>query len=157
MEALFLLAFTLHNLEEGLWLPAWSQRAGKFHPPVGKGEFRFAVAVITAAGYLIAFLAIQYGQVLEPFRYVFYGFVLMMAVNAVFPHLLATAYFRRYAPGTLSGLLLNLPIGTAVIHSALQSGMQLSVILLYGAVITGLTVVSLPLLFQLGKRWYGGK
>jgi hypothetical protein len=30
---LFALSLTIHNLEEAIWLPEWSQQAGKWHPP----------------------------------------------------------------------------------------------------------------------------
>jgi hypothetical protein len=43
----FPVAFALHNLEEAIWLPAWSRTAGVFDPVVGGFEFRFAVLVLT--------------------------------------------------------------------------------------------------------------
>jgi hypothetical protein len=43
MELIFLLSFSLHNIEEGLWLPGWSKYAGKYHPQVSKHEFHFAL------------------------------------------------------------------------------------------------------------------
>ena len=46
-KLLFILGFTLHNLEEAVWLPKWSQVAKKFHKPVTTNEFIFAVLVIT--------------------------------------------------------------------------------------------------------------
>ncbi|MBN2625928.1 MAG: hypothetical protein JXA95_04625 [Spirochaetales bacterium] len=36
-EILFLLGFSLHNLEEGLWLPRWSRGAAKYHKSIGEG------------------------------------------------------------------------------------------------------------------------
>jgi hypothetical protein len=42
LQWLFPLVVTLHNTEEAIWLPAWSQHAGTWHVPVGPGEFRFA-------------------------------------------------------------------------------------------------------------------
>jgi len=42
MEWLFLLAFTLHNIEEGIWLPKWSKHAKKYYSPVSNREFHFA-------------------------------------------------------------------------------------------------------------------
>lgn len=46
-------------------------------------------------------------------QYIYLGFILMMCLNSIFPHLIATMVLKRYAPGTLTGLLLNLPIGMA--------------------------------------------
>ena len=45
---LFTLGVLTHNTEEALHLPAWSVRAGRWHAPVGKTEFRFAVAALSA-------------------------------------------------------------------------------------------------------------
>jgi hypothetical protein len=44
---LFTLGVLVHNAEEAVWLPAWSVQAGRWHAPVGAGEFRFAVGVLT--------------------------------------------------------------------------------------------------------------
>ena len=33
---LFALVVTLHNLEEAIWLPDWSQTAGRWHSPVSR-------------------------------------------------------------------------------------------------------------------------
>ena len=52
----FCLAITLHNLEEALWLPQWSQIGSAFQRPVSSNEFHFAVLIITALAYLISFL-----------------------------------------------------------------------------------------------------
>ena len=44
---LFVFAVAVHNLEEAIWLPAWSQRAGRCYHGVGNAEFRFAVTLLT--------------------------------------------------------------------------------------------------------------
>jgi uncharacterized protein with HXXEE motif len=54
-EILFLMAFPLHNIEEGLWLPNWSISAGRFHPVVKSNEFHFALICITVIGYIFTF------------------------------------------------------------------------------------------------------
>ena len=56
MKMLFLLGFSLHNLEEALWLPAWSKKAKRFHKEVAVNEFRFALILITSLGYVLTFL-----------------------------------------------------------------------------------------------------
>jgi hypothetical protein len=52
---LFPVAITLHNLEEAVWLPAWSNRAGKWHRPVSPSAFRFAAAVLAALAFIVTF------------------------------------------------------------------------------------------------------
>jgi hypothetical protein len=66
IEILFLLGFSLHNIEEALWLPQWSQNATRFHKPVSNNEFHFAVIMVTAIGYLFTF---QYFCVWVNLRY----------------------------------------------------------------------------------------
>lgn len=152
MEVIFLLAFTLHNLEEGIWLPRWSQHAGKYYSPVSEHEFHFALIVITSVGYFITFLFLLYGENIEAFKYIFLGFVLMMSMNSIFPHLLATIALKRYAPGTLTGVLLNLPIGMAILINSLETGMQLHLIIISGISIAVFSIVTLRPLFKLGNK-----
>jgi hypothetical protein len=151
-ELLFLLAFTLHNIEEALWLPQWSQYAKKFHPPVAKNEFHFAVLAITVLGYVLTFLVLLTGSSNDIIKYLYLGFLLMMSFNAVFPHLIATIVLKRYAPGTITGLLLNLPIGVYVIFWIHREQMELHKLIAGFAVVTVVTLVSLKPLFRLGKK-----
>ena len=152
LEVLFLMSFTLHNIEEGLWLPRWSKYAGKYHPEVSNNEFHFAVIIFTIAGYLLSFLFLFFGHSVEITKYIYLGFVLMMSLNSIFPHLIATIVLRRYAPGTMTGLLLNLPIGSAIIFSNVKSGVQVKMLILALVVVTGISIISLPPLFKLGGK-----
>jgi hypothetical protein len=150
LELLFLLGFTLHNLEEALWLPAWSKHAKRFHREVQRNEFHFAALAVTIAGYLLTFLHLTNRNMY--IHLVFYGFVLVMCANAIFPHLLATIIFRRYAPGLLTGLFLNLPIGLTLVQQGLSAGLPERDLIL-AAVILGIVLALLinPL-FKLGGR-----
>ena len=56
---LFPIAFTIHNIEEALWLPAFSKSAGKFHKPVNSFEFAFALIILTLLSIIITFLFFQ--------------------------------------------------------------------------------------------------
>jgi len=100
---LFALAVTVHNVEEGIWLPGFPHPA-MLEPP-SPFAFRFAVAAITlvfwamAGGLLIGF----------PFEPVLAGFAVAMIVNAILPHLAVTAWFRRYHPGTGTAWVLVVP------------------------------------------------
>jgi len=151
-ELMFLLAFTLHNIEEAIWLPRWSKYAGKYHPKVSNNEFHFALLVVTTLGYILTFLCLNFGQESEIVRYAYMGFLLMMCFNSIFPHLISTIVLRRYAPGTLTGLLLNLPIGMFIILKGLEGGIEL-IKLLFGFIsIAVIVIASLHPLFRLGKR-----
>jgi len=139
-ELLFLLSFTLHNLEEALWLPKWSQKyAKKFHAPVQNNEFHFALIGITVLGYLFTFAFLVAGKDHSVFRYGYYGFVLAMCFNSIFPHLIATIAMKRYAPGTITGLFLNLPIGLYLVFvRGCNNGSSLDAVkLIIGFVVVG--------------------
>lgn len=126
LSELFALAITIHNLEEALWLPKWSQRAGRWHHPVGVREFRFAVGVLTGLAYLAAYLSVVGGKETVG-AYFVAGYALAMLMNVLFPHLLSTVIMRRYAPGTATALLLNLPITVLLLGRGFQHGyIQLS-------------------------------
>ena len=62
---LFPVAITVHNLEEAIWIPGWSQNVGKWHPPVGRYEFWFAVGVLTVLAYVLMALSIRHAPPFE--------------------------------------------------------------------------------------------
>jgi hypothetical protein len=142
-------AVTVHNVEEGLFLPEWSRGVGRFQTPVGAFEFRFAVAALTLAAYVCAALATA-GSAFG--AYLVCGYALAMAANAFVPHLVATLALRRYAPGTATGLLLNLPIGVALIAAAAAEGRIAWPTFVWAGPMTMVALVAtIPVLFALGR------
>ncbi len=147
----FPLAITLHNIEEALWLPQWSKQAGRFHRPVETTEFRFAVLIITAMAYIATFLMLVFPDVIIVNRF-FYGFLGAMTVNVLFPHLAASIFLRKYAPGLLTGLLLNVPIGAMLIYQAVSKNILTFPDVIGATIIVGLVLIALILvLFRLGQ------
>lgn len=151
MELLFLLCFSLHNLEEALWLPSWSKYAGKYHKAVGENEFRFAVIVITAAGYLFTFQYFIFSSTIIS-KYIYCGFILMMVVNVFFPHLIAVIMLKRYAPGTVTGVLLNLPVGVYILTKEITNIKELGGAVSAFLVISTVILVLLRYLFAAGEK-----
>ncbi len=147
-ELLFLLGFTLHNLEEAIWLPGWSKYAGRFYPEVKRNEFHFAALVVTVIGYLLTFFHLTTNNMYA--QYAFYGFVLMMCFNAIFPHLIAAVVFRRYAPGLLTGLFLNIPFGVALVQNGLSNGISQTYLVITTAVLGIIFALLIKPLFKLG-------
>lgn len=142
---LFPIALTLHNLEEAVWLPAWSR---SIDAPVGESEFRFAVTVITLAAVAITFLASGGRRV---WLAAASGFWIAMIVNALFPHLVATIAFGRYAPGLATALLLNVPVSLMLLRTELRQRRLRPRDVVLGAVVMGPALLaSLPLLFAMG-------
>lgn len=155
LTCLFLVGFTLHNLEEALWLPAWSQHAARFHAPVSQPAFVFAVSIITLIGYFLAAIDITLAPTDSWWRLVWPGFVGMMVANAIMPHLAATLLLRRYAPGLGTGLLFNLPLGLWLLSDRLDptaaQPTTASQLLLATFIVSLITLVLLKPLFRLGE------
>jgi hypothetical protein len=82
LKWLFPIAITLHNLEEAIWLPAWSNRAGKWHRPVTPSAFRFAVAVLTALAFMVTIWS-AIGGPESVGTYLLTGYALGMLLNVV--------------------------------------------------------------------------
>ncbi len=150
---LFAIVVTVHNFEEAIWLPAWSKTAGRFHHPVGRFEFRFAVMVLTLIAYIMAFLSMIGGKG-SVGAYLVCGFALAMLLNVVFPHLLVTLVMRRYAPGTVTAVALNLPITFMLLYQGFKEGyIEESRFLYIGPIVVVGLVFLVPVLFFVGKRW----
>ena len=75
-----------------------------------------------------------------------------MVFNAIFPHLLATIVTKTYAPGVVTGLLLNLPINTIILyklhklHVITKKEIVISTI-----VVGGVLLAIIPVLFAIGR------
>jgi hypothetical protein len=148
---LFVLAITIHNIEEALWLPAWSKYAKRFIKQIDAQEFRFALLMVTILALLVtsAFIAFPQNEIT---RYIYFGFLGTIMVNVIIPHLVATVVLKRYCPGLISGLLLNLPINGFIIFHALDRNIINLFEVIVSTLIVGiLLLISLPLLFRIGK------
>lgn len=152
IELIFLLGFSLHNLEEALWLPQWSKFAEKYHHQVTENQFQFAVIVVTIFGYLVTFQYLVWKDFYPFSRYIYLGFLFMMVGNVIFPHLLATIMLKRYAPGFLTGFLLNGPIGFYLLYSSVQNFEDFLYIAISGIIVSGVVLFSLGPLFKIGEK-----
>lgn len=148
---LFPLALTIHNIEEAIWLPDWSRSASRFHRPVGRFEFAFAVTVITLIAVAITVAFYATGKQSFP-AYLFFAFNFGMLVNVFVPHLAATIALRKYCPGLLTGLVLLLPTTSFLLWYGHANEYILFprfwyVTIPFAALILG----SIPVLFRIGK------
>jgi hypothetical protein len=144
---LFPIAITLHNLEEAIWLPTFSAKLGIV--TVSQEGFSFAVTALTLFGYLITYLSIKQGK--ESWAtYVYHGYVLGMLLNVFFPHLLATLALQQYAPGIITGILINLPVMSYLLWHGFQYQYISTPKFWFIAPIVALAIVSsIPLLFAM--------
>lgn len=148
----FCLAITLHNIEEAIWLPKWSQQNSKFHKPVTSSEFHFAVIFVTILAYLSSFSFLYMPDSVVA-KWIFIGFLGSMIFNAIFPHLIATILLKKYAPGLLTGLLLNLPINSFVIYHMFSINLISWNELVISTVAVGIILLALiPFLFKIGGK-----
>jgi hypothetical protein len=148
---LFPVAITLHNLEEAVLLPDWSQNAGPWHPPVRKIPFRFAVLVLTLLAYVFAYLGFMGGKQ-SIGVYLLSGYGLVMLVNVFFPHLLAAVWLGRYVPGLATGLLFNLPVCSALLFFVITNGyVSLWPLAITGSLFIFGILILIRLLFKIGE------
>jgi hypothetical protein len=155
---LFVGAVTVHNAEEAIWLPNWSLTAGRWHVPVAEPDFRFAVAALTLLAYACAALAIAGSMIGD---YLICGYALAMALNVFVPHLAATVALKRYAPGTATALLVNLPVmGLVLWQGTAEHRVDLARFAWTGPLTVVAILASIPLLFALSAwlrgHWHGG-
>ncbi|MED3575063.1 HXXEE domain-containing protein [Cytobacillus praedii] len=149
----FCFAITLHNIEEAIWLPKWSQQqSSRFQKPVTSSEFHFAVIFITILAYLSAF-SFLYMPKSDFAKWIFIGFLGSMIFNAIFPHLIATVLMKKYAPGLLTGILLNLPINSLVIYQMFLKNLITCKELVISTFVVGIILLILiPFLFKVGRK-----
>jgi len=151
VRIIFLLGFTLHNLEEAIWLPKWSKYAKEFHEPVEANQFIFAVIIITIIGYILTALDILVGNLGSITNYIYLGFIGMMGINSIFPHLLSTIVLKKYAPGLITALFLNLPFSIVLINEHIKNGINVYYLLLAIFLVIGIVLFSLKYLFKIGR------
>ena len=151
IELLFLLGFSLHNIEEALWLPQWSKHARKYHKEVSPNEFTFAVIIVTAIGYLLTFQYFIFAPASALSKYIYLGFILMMVANVVFPHIIATLVLKKYAPGTITGILLNAPIGIYILIKDINGNEEFGFVIIAGVILAIIFLLLIKQLFKIGK------
>ncbi|MDC7234313.1 MAG: HXXEE domain-containing protein [Spirochaetales bacterium] len=152
LAILFLFGFSLHNMEEALWLPAWSEKAEKYQTAVNETEFRFALIIVTAVGYLLTFQYILFSETNSLSGFLYYSFILMMILNVIFPHLAATIALRTYAPGLLTGLLLIMPFGLAILIKNIHSPKEAGILIVSTIILSVIMILFIKVLFRIGRN-----
>jgi hypothetical protein len=114
-------AFTIHNIEEVFGMEKWSNSIPSYiHKPVTIKQFGIAVLIFSILGFVISFTKGVYST--EEYYYlIIAGFAGMILINVFIPYLLATIYLRKYSPGIITGLVMNLPVTVLILVSLNQS------------------------------------
>ncbi len=153
---MFAIGVLLHNIEEAMFLPVWSTRAGRWHVQVGAFPFRFAVAVLSVAVICAAWLS-SVGGTRSFGAYFLTGYALAMVLNVLFPHVLATVALKSYAPGTATEVFFNLPLGGYFVYRSLSEGYVDQEIFAFSGPATVFSIItSIPILFAAGKKLTSG-
>ncbi|WP_269630693.1 HXXEE domain-containing protein [Pelomonas sp. BJYL3] len=148
----FTAAVLVHNAEEAWLLPRWS-RAQSWYRPVGDGEFRWAVLLLSLLLLGLTGLQLAWGSRFAELSAVFSAYVIAMLVNALLPHLALSLLQRRYMPGTASAWLGVVPLGLAWLQAAQAEGRLLLAKHAWTLVLSGLVLALLvPVLLWLGRR-----
>jgi hypothetical protein len=152
LQWLFPLVILLHNAEEALWLPGWANRTGFWRQPVSPGAFRFAAGVLTGLALAVTWLSARSGGQ-SLWTYLVFGYMTAMLGNVVYPHVALSIATRSYMPGVATAVIVNLPVVSLLMASALAerqvSGWKAAG---FGVGVPGLLILLLPALFQAG-RW----
>lgn len=149
---IFVAAVSTHNLEEAIWLPAWSRRRRQRLRPVQNAPFRFAVIVFTLLAGLCAWLA---ATDLPGAAYPVSGYALAMLINALVPHLAFTVLDCRYMPGTATAVLLVAPAAAALLLTAFRAGRVASPQFFIAGPLVALALAGMiPLLLAAGRRLF---
>lgn len=149
---LFLLGFTIHNIEEIMLFPKWNTQNKKFSRNISVHQFKFAAIVITVIGYL---LFAQYLFLYPKYNFskiLYLSFVAMMILNVVFPHLLATIITKKYAPGLASAILLNLPLGMYVLIKNTNIQKDISPLMITTIILSISIIILIQILIFIAKR-----
>ncbi len=113
-------AVTIHMIEEMIWLPKWSKTAGKWHKPVNPRQFAFA-----SIGLLVVIFAVSAAARSDgggTAVYLSAGLALTFLLNIYFPHVGSALDLKRYPPGLITGILINLPVMPLLIWQAISDG-----------------------------------
>jgi|KBSMisStaDraftv2_1062788.scaffolds.fasta_scaffold00515_36 hypothetical protein len=100
------LAVTLHNVEEAIWIPGFRTRHG--WNSITASQFRLAALMVVLLAFAVTYVAIPNDRS-RTASHLFYAFCWIMLLN-VFWHVGVCFYFRAYAPGAITAVVLVLPI-----------------------------------------------
>jgi hypothetical protein len=110
----------VHNLEEAPFMEKWPRELSlPIHPIVSTKQFVAAVTLLTIAGFAVTYFGVTTSN--QPIgTSIILGIQMVMLVNVFVPHLATAIRFRKYSPGIITGLLLNLPFSIYLFNRAMQ-------------------------------------
>ena len=117
---LFGIGVTLHNLEEAMFLVAWTRSHWKlwFDP---NPRIYWVLTSLVSIVIWIPVVGVCASKEGADFQNALSGFALAMAVNAVLPHFAISLVKQSYSPGVGTGMLFNLPLGVLLLYERLSN------------------------------------
>ena len=106
---------------------------------------------MTIIGYILTALDFLIGDFGNIVNYTYLGFISMMGLNSIFPHLVSTIVLRKYAPGLITGLFLNLPFSIIILIGHIKHGIDIYYLLVSIIIVSSMVLFSLKYLFKLGS------
>jgi hypothetical protein len=118
--------------------------------PVSPGAFRFEAAVMTILAMAVTWLSVSSGG--QSFwTYLTFGYMVATLANVI-SHVAMSITTRSYMPGVAAAVALNLPVLFFLVASVLTERRVLGwKAVAYGAGVPGLLLLSIPVLFRLGR------
>ncbi len=149
----FMFCFTLHNIEEALWLTSWRNEHIPNRKTPDKKHFVFAAMGITLLGYLTAGLYLLFPG--NPWlEYAFIGFVGAMLINALIPHLLLTIIYRSFCPGVFTGCFLIMPFHIIFICNAVNESFSVIEVIVATCIVGPLLLIFIPIFQSIARRYF---
>jgi hypothetical protein len=110
---------SLHNLEEALTMLWWTHRVS-YWPFANLGQFYAALALVTLVSFILTAFAVRGGKGSLPL-YLLYGVQAIVLINAL-THLAGVIYFRKYVPGLVTAVFINIPFSLDLFGRGLHEG-----------------------------------
>ena len=114
--------FALHNLEEALLMKKWSKENSlPFHSAVTAAQFSIAVSLLTALAFAVTCLGM--GRPKKSLGvYLIVAIQAIILVNAFLPHIVVSIRFRKYNPGLVTAIAINIPFSLYLFQRASAEG-----------------------------------
>ncbi len=100
--------------------PGWGEILARVQPPTA-ADFAWSAALATIVPALVYWPAAVRGP-RSRFTRVAVWLQAVFLLNVFIPHLAGTVVLRRYTPGVVSALLLNLPLSWVLLRGAVRDG-----------------------------------
>ena len=107
--------------------------------------------IFTILAFAVTWLSVRSGRQ-SVWTYLAFGYMAGVLANALIPHIALTLAMRRYMPGVVTAVALNLPILSLLVVLALKEGyVSGTKAAFYSVGVSGVLLLSIPALFKLGR------